>query len=387
MLRDDDQKLPAEPIAGPDVHISAIITPPLVPVARRVRVGACDVIDMPCRRFLRPTGREDTRATPHAVVRQRGTFHELWVVQWQPELAVSLIEAAVWGNTVVSAATARACDLAREAASLTTLTALLEQVVLADLGESVGVIMDRLQEESARAPDIAHLMDGLPSLANVLRYSDVRRSDVGVIGEVVDGFVVRICVGLGVASASLDDDAAVAMRARIEAVHGAIALLQREDHTTAWHDAIRRLAESDGVHGTVSGRCARLLFDAGAIESTDAARRLSRILSIGEDPARAAAWVEGFLAGSGQLLLHDDALWRLIDEWLVALREDTFVALLPLLRRAFSAFAAPERRQFGERARRPTGARAVPRGEDVEFDQARAEAGLRTVLTLLGVKG
>ena len=318
---------------------------------------------------------------------QRGTFHELWVVQWQPELAVSLIEAAVWGNTVVAAATARASDLAREATSLTTLTALLEQVVLADLGDSVSLIMDRLQKESARAPDIAHLMDGLPSLANVLRYSDVRRSDVGVIGEVVDGFVVRICVGLGVASASLDDDAAVAMRARIEAVHSAIALLQREDHTTTWHDAIQRLADADGVHGTVSGRCARLLFDAGAIDSTDAARRLSRTLSIAEDPARAAAWVEGFLAGSGQLLLHDVALWRLIDEWLVSLREDTFVALLPLLRRAFAAFAAPERRQLGERARRPTAAGAITREEDAEFDEVRAAAGLQTVLKLLGVEG
>jgi hypothetical protein len=316
---------------------------------------------------------------------QRGTFHELWVLQWQPELAVTLIEAAVWGNTVASAATARASDLAEGAKELTVLTALLEQVVLADLGDSVGVIMTRLQEESARAPDIAHLMDGLPALANVLRYSDVRRTDLGMIGDVVDGFVVRICVGLPVACSSLDDDAAAAMRGRIEAVQGAVALLQREEHTAAWQDAIRRLADSDGVHGVVVGRCARLLFDAGVIDAEDAARRLSRTLSIAEEPARAAAWVEGFLAGSGQLLLHDDALWRLIDDWLVHLREETFVALLPLLRRAFSAFTSPERRQLGERARRP-GAGAGPAAhDDAEFDDARAEVGLRTVMTLLGV--
>ena len=316
---------------------------------------------------------------------QRGTFHELWVLQWQPEFAVSLIEAAAWGNTVASAATARASDLARQATNLAPLTALLEQVVLANLGDSVGLIMDRLQEESARAPDIAHLMDGLPSLANVLRYSDVRRTDLGVIGDVVDGFVVRICVGLAVACSSLDDDAAIAMRARIDAVHGAVALLQREAHTAAWQDAIRRLADSDGVHGAVSGRCARLLFDAGAIDTADAARRLSRTLSVAEDPARAAAWVEGFLAGSGQLLLHDQTLWRLVDDWLVSLREETFIALLPLLRRAFSAFTSPERRQLGDRARRPGAAADSSTRDDVEFDQSRAEAGLRTVLTLLGV--
>ena len=322
---------------------------------------------------------------PQRASGQRGTFHELWTLKWQPELAVTLIEAAAWGNTVASAATARASDLARQATSLPALTALLEQVVLADLGDSVGLIMDRLQEESARAPDIAHLMDGLPSLASVLRYSDVRRTDLGVIGEVVDGFVVRICVGLPLACSSLDDDAADAMRGRIEAVQGAVALLQREEHTMTWQDAIRRLADSDHVHGAVAGRSARLLFDAGAIDNEDAARRLSRTLSVAEDPTRAAAWVEGFLAGSGQLLLHDDALWGLIDQWLAALREETFVALLPLLRRAFSAFAAPERKQLGERARRPGGGPGLTAMGEAEFDQARAEAGLRTVLTLLGV--
>jgi len=316
---------------------------------------------------------------------QRGTFHELWMLQWRPELAVSLIEAAAWGNTVASAASARASDVARRATELTVLTGLLEQVILADLGDSVGTIMDRLQKESARAPDIAHLMTGLPPLARVLRYSDVRRTNLGLVGDVVDGFVVRICVGLPVACGSLDDDAATAVRVRIEAVHGAISLLERAEHTTAWHDALGRVADSEQAHGVVAGRSARLLLDAGALTPDDAARYLSRTLSMAEDPARAAAWVEGFLAGSGQLLLHDDTLWRLVDDWLVHLREESFVALLPLLRRAFSAFTAPERRQLGQRARQPDSPGRLTSGADGEFDHARAEAGLRTVLMLLGV--
>jgi hypothetical protein len=201
----------------------------------------------------------------------------------------------------------------------------------------------------------------------------------------VDGFVVRICVGLPVACSSLDDDAATAMRERIEAVHGAIGVLDREQHSAAWYDALRRVADSARAHGLVAGRSTRLLLDGGALEAADAARYLSRTLSTAEDPARAAAWVEGFLAGSGQLLLHDDTLWHLVDDWLVHLREETFVALLPLLRRAVSAFTPPERRQLGQRAREPGGAGRLTPSGDVEFDHARAEAGLRTVLTLLGV--
>jgi len=341
-------------------------------LARSHLLHRLTLLDVPWGRAQRGTG-------------QRGTFHELWMLQWRPELAVSLIEAAAWGNTVAAAAASRASDVARQAAELTALTGLLEQVILADLGDSVGTIMDRLQEESARAPDIAHLMSGLPPLARVLRYSDVRRTDLGLVGDVVDGFVVRICVGLSVACGSLDDDAATAMRTRIEAVHGAVGLLERAEHTTAWHEALRRLADSEQAHGVVSGRSARLLLDAGALTPDDAARYLSRTLSIAEDPPRAAAWVEGFLAGSGQLLLHDDTLWRLVDDWLVHLREETLVALLPLLRRAFSAFTAPERRQLGQRARQPGGPARLTSPEDGEFDHVTAEAGLRTVLMLLGV--
>ena len=341
-------------------------------LARSHLLHRLTLLDIPWGRAQRGTG-------------QRGTFHELWTLQWRPELAVSLIEAAAWGNTVASAAAARAADVARQATELTALTGLLEQVILADLGDSVGSIMERLQEESARAPDIAHLMMGLPPLARVLRYSDVRRTDLGLVGDVVDGFVVRICVGLPVACSSLDDDAATEVRMRIEAVHGAISLLERAEHTAAWHEALRRLADSEQAHGVVSGRSARLLLDAGALTPDDAACYLSRTLSVAEDPPRAAAWVEGFLAGSGQLLLHDDTLWRLVDDWLSSLREETFVALLPLLRRAFSTFTAPERRQLGQRARQPGGSGRLTSPGDLEFDQARAEAGLRTVLMLLGI--
>ena len=52
--------------------------------------------------------------------RQRAsTFHEIWTLQWRPEFAVKVIEAAQWGNTVADAAAAsvdasrRKCERAR----------------------------------------------------------------------------------------------------------------------------------------------------------------------------------------------------------------------------------------------------------------------------------
>ena len=48
------------------------------------------------------------------------------------------------------------------------------------------------------------------------------------------------------------------------------------------------------------------------------------------------------LRGSGLVLLHEDALWSALDAWLRDLSAETFVELLPLLRRAFAGFQPPE---------------------------------------------
>jgi hypothetical protein len=67
------------------------------------------------------------------------------------------------------------------------------------------------------------------------------------------------------------------------------------------------------------------------------------------------------------------------------LNGDTFTALLPLLRRTFSSFSAPERRQMGERVKR--GELQLANGVEARnFDQRRAETVLPIIAQLLGVK-
>lgn len=319
----------------------------------------------------------------------KGTFHEIWRLRWQPEFVVELIEASVWGNTICEAATAFARDAADRANELPVLTDLLDQSLLADLPSAVSRVMARLQAEAAVASDVAHLMDALPPLVNVQRYGNVRGTDVAMVGEVVVGLVARVCIGLPGACASLNDQAAAAMFDRVVSVNTAIGLLQDEKHLAAWRGAMTRLVDQRGLHGLVAGRCCRLLVDAGTFAADEAARRLSLALSTANEPAQAAAWIEGFLKGSGLLLLHDETLWRTLDEWLTMLPADSFTALAPLLRRTFSTFTSPERRQIGERARRGmTGLSRAATGDQSraeDFDQSRAEAVLPLVARLLGL--
>jgi hypothetical protein len=229
-------------------------------------------------------------------------------------------------------------------------------------------------------------MDALPPLASVGRYGNVRQTDAALVGTIFDGLVALICIGLPGACASLNDDAASTMFDRIVSVNGAISLLQNEALLQSWQAMLVQLAGQNGLHGMVAGRCCRLLLNADALSGEEAARRLSYALSTAIEPAQAAAWVEGFLKGSGLLLLHDERLWQVIDDWMTALPNESFTVLLPLLRRTFSTFTAPERRQMGERAKRgaTTTSRLVqPDAED--FDHKRAEAVLPLVARLLGL--
>jgi hypothetical protein len=193
---------------------------------------------------------------------QKGTFHELWRLQWEPEFAVLLIEAGVWGPTILTAASSRVRQVADAAPDLPTITELLDATLLADLAEAAERVMSRLQAVAAVASDVGHLMAALPPLVNILRYGNVRNTDAEMVSGVVDGLIARICVGLPGACGSLNDDAAMQMVERITATNSALTLLRAEEHSRSWNDVLRQLSNTPNLHGLVAGRACRLLLDA-----------------------------------------------------------------------------------------------------------------------------
>jgi hypothetical protein len=314
----------------------------------------------------------------------RGTFWESWRVAWQPAFAVDLVEASAYGTTVRAAATARVAEQAAAAASLADVTALVERCLLAELPDALPAVLAALDDRMARDQDLAQLMEALPALARTLRYGDVRRTDLTALRRVTDRLVTRVCVGLPAAVGSLDDAAAAGMRDRIDAVDAAVALLDDAELTARWHDVLIVLSTRDDMHGLLAGRVNRLLLDAGLLDVAEVGRRMGLVLTVGVPPARAAAWVEGFLTGDGLLLVHDERLLRLVDGWLTGIPPETFVEVLPLLRRTFSEYPAPQRRQIGERAVGLGGEGPGRDAGDHDIDNERAELVMPTVEVLLG---
>jgi hypothetical protein len=110
---------------------------------------------------------------------------------------------------------------------------------------------------------------------------------------------------------------------------------------------LEQIAAHRREHGLVQGRATRLLHDGGRWTPPTVEARLGRALTPGTPAAAGAAFVEGFLAGSGTVLVHDSELLAVVDRWLSSLTPDAFGETVPLLRRTFGAFEAAERRQLG----------------------------------------
>ncbi|MEO7019243.1 MAG: DUF5682 family protein [Ktedonobacteraceae bacterium] len=283
--------------------------------------------------------------------RQLGTFHEVWQTQWQVEFVIKLIEANIWGNTMEGAASGYVRHLADKAESLPQLTDLLDRAVLAELPDAIEHLLTCVQTQAAIAADVRHMMDALPPLVQIVRYGNVRETKSEHLLPVIEGLFERVVIGLPGACASLDDDAAHSMLESIERAHTSVEMLDRAEQRTEWRRVLRSLMDRESVHGLVRGRCCRLLFDQHVIDAAELQRLARLALSPVVPVAQSAAWIEGVLRGSGQLLLHQEGLWLALDQWLSELGPDSFVELLPLLRRAFSGFTGPERRNMGEKVK------------------------------------
>ncbi len=318
----------------------------------------------------------------------RGTFKEAWRLEWEPELSVALIDASGFGTTIAEAASA-VVDFRARNADIAALTELVEQALLAELPAALTAVMSALAERSARQHDTQRLMAAIEPLARVSRYGNVREVDTEAVLAVLHGVALRACIGYGPACSSLDDDAASEMRALTDSMNHGIALVDDPDLRAAWLDALGGVADRHGVHGTIAGRAVRLLLDHGRIEIDESGRRLSLALSRGADAVDAAAWLDGFLAGDASLLLHDDRLLAVIDGWVTEVAPALFDDLLPLLRRTFTTFPAPERRMIGDKVRRLDGSGSVPDSAaigDEEVDVERAKRVAPLLRRILGVQ-
>ena len=321
----------------------------------------------------------------HGGQRGKGTFHEDWRLQWQPEFTLQLIEAGIWGRTLGEAAAACALDAARRSCQLAELAAQMELVLLADLPAIVPDVAAALRQLAALSGDASQLLAALPPLANLFRYGSVRGHQADTVAQLFDTLAVRAALALPLAAVNIDDDAAAELRQLMQAAHEAIALRDDGDLSANWLHSLAQLGlPAAGHHALLSGLAWRLRLDVGAVRADAVAHAMSYQLSMGNDPLLAAAWLQGFLNDNGMVLLHDRQLWQLLDDWLCALSDAHFIQAAPLVRRCLANFSNSERRELALRASQS--ADLAPIAEVVRLlDAPRAALPVAGLRLLMGI--
>lgn len=322
-------------------------------------------------------------------VRSRGTFKEGWELKWRPEIVIQIVDKGIWGNTIEEAASKFLISKADQSNAITDLAEYIRQAIPAELFVAIDHLLLKINELSAVVADIQQLMASIGPLSHVSRYGNVRGTDLQAIAKVVESMLIRVCVGLPTACYGMDEQSAQSMFKLIRSVHDAVRLIENPDLVGQWQQVLQTLATKEGTPAIIRGCTSRLLFDAQVVSQQETTTQFGLALSNGNQAMESAAWLEGFLSGSGTILLFDPHLWNLLYRWMAELEDDVFNHMLPILRRTFAQFPTAERKQIGEKARQGTqntGNKPTEQNDYQSFNEEQGASVLPTLALIFGLK-
>jgi hypothetical protein len=281
----------------------------------------------------------------------RGTFREVWVIEWEPWYSVSLAEALVYGVTIEQAAANATLKKAGETTSITELASLIQHALVSDLPETAASCIAQLQAVAVNSSDITDLMKAVSPLVRVLRYGTARRLPEDALRSLILSVSVEINAGVRMGSRGLDEETAAARITAMEAYDEALRLFGDDALTSSWREELGKIVDDDQVTSSIGGLSLRRLHDVRAWELERVAAEFARHTG-SRQPKESGAFLEGFLRGGSEVLLQDEPLLQLLDAWLCELSETDFTDSLPLLRRSMSGFDTVARRRVLEKIQR-----------------------------------
>ncbi len=277
----------------------------------------------------------------------RGTFRERWLLCWEPEYAVRLVENLVYGSTIEQAANNKLCESLTHENHLGKLADTVQLCLESQLNKAAEVGLSRLNNRAAHTSDALELLDSLSPLVNISRYGTARDMSLGLIGELINRLSIQAALALPYACRNINDEESQHYRHSINRAHAALQLAELDiTIMDEWWQALQQVIASHQSSLQVAGLCARLLYQAKIIDNDTLQVLLQRTLSPGLPVADAARFFEGFFTDAVQRLLYDQVLMDAVENWLISLEEETFIESLPLFRRVFSDLDATERKRM-----------------------------------------
>lgn len=277
---------------------------------------------------------------------QDAGWEENWVLSRTPEAEIQLAETVLKGDTIAHAVSFDLQEKLAAAEDTAAITALLETAFLCGMPELLEAAVSRLDSASIEQISIAEIAETAKTLARLLQYGDVRRSDVSVLRPILERILLRASFTL-VDSCFCDDEAAGGMAKSIETLQ-AIFAVEADMPGDKWQRALRELSQRDDLSAKLSGLATAIRLDSGDLGEEELSREISRRMSVGFRAELGALWFEGLSMRNHYALLVRRVVWESLSRYIDAIPEDCWQRAMVFLRRAFASYNAGEKDMVAE---------------------------------------
>lgn len=268
-----------------------------------------------------------------------GQLREKWTLQWTPLTDIRLVENSVQGNTLAEVCSRRFRRELGAARAVADVADTLLRIVLTWLEPLYAEGLAACEKASSTDDDLPSLARAAYTLHSLVKYGSSRDVAVGAIEALLSKIYVRASLLLPAAAAVADE--------AVPSTRDALISLHDVARQSSWRQSqtldtallatrLRLTAEGDWSHPALAGLACTLLFVGGDLSEPDLTTLLSQRLSPGEEPLVGAQFLEGLLALNRAVLLRNRTVVAWLNDYLQAVPADRFVAVLPVLRRAFA---------------------------------------------------
>ncbi len=291
-----------------------------------------------------------TRTRAPSLLRTKTDLSEEWSVERLLETDPALIEAAVYGGSLLSAASAKLEEACREAADVAVLADALFNAALCGIKTLTDRWLAEIAARVSQEPSLGALGKAMLRLLPLWHGDvlfDMRGSqELGkVLGACFDR-ALWLFEGIQGATAELDEghvNAVLAIRELIR--HGSpdIATMHSRAHAVCE----RRVADPDAPPA-LRGAALGLLWSTRPDETGGDEQRAITTLRASSRSTTVGDFLAGLFILAREEVLHSSALLGAIDTALSTMIRDDFMIALPAVRQAFSYFPPRERLTIAE---------------------------------------
>ena len=295
--------------------------------------------------------------------RQKTSLDEQWSIVRKLETDASLVEAALHGATLESAAAAKLEEQTRASHDLPALAAVLVEAALAGITSLAGRWLAQIASMVGQEASFAALGTALGRLLHLFRGEAILGAQASAdLARVIEAFFDRglwLFEGISGDSAPFDEALVMAVRALRDAMRiardqgdGEIGRVRIDLDSARARAVCDRRARDAGAPASIRGAALGFAWSGfGARDATEADAEEKEAIAITRSAARAATmgdFLAGLFALAREEVTRAAALLEAIDVAVTGFTTGDFYSALPSLRQAFSYFPPRERLAIAE---------------------------------------